>query len=345
MKLITCGVMAAALLLSYASGTNAQDKSPSGYHVLKSDSLGGEGGWDFITFDGTANRLFISRATHVIVFDLSTSKVAGDIPNTTGVHGIALDEEQGEGFTSNGRDSSVTVFDLKSLAVLGQVRVGQNPDDIFYDPASKHVFTLNGGSQDASVIDPKDNKVVGSMKFNGRPEFAVTDGQGHYWVDLEDSSKIVTFDSRTLNIGSTWPLAPGEEPTGMALDTKHNRLFVGCANKIMVIMDAGNGHVITTVPIGSRVDGLGFDPESGLVFSSNGEGTLTVVRQESADKYTVLENVATKAGARTMALDPKSHRIYTMTADFGPAPAPTPDHPHPRPTILPGSFVLLTIGK
>ena len=329
----------------WSVGATAQEQHIPNYRVIKMDTLGGEGGWDYITHDDQANRLFISCSTHVIVFDLDEGKAVGDIPNTIGVHGIALDYEDGKGFTSNGRDSSVTMFDLKTLAVLGKVSVGQNPDDIFYDPSNKKVFTLNGGSHDASVIDPASAKVVGNIKFNGRPEFSVSDGQGHFYVDLEDSSQIVTFDSHELKIDSTWRLAPGEGPTSMALDIRQHRLFIGCGNQTLVIMDANSGRVVNTVPIGKGVDGLGFDNELRLIFSSNGEGTLTVVQADSPDKYNVLGNIPTKRGARTMALDSKLHRIYTVTADFGPAPPPTPDRPRPRPSIVPGSFVLITIGQ
>lgn len=345
MKFVSYCIVVAGILLLKSPGTWAQEQHSPGYHVIEKDSLGGDGGWDYVTYDDQANRLFISRSTHVVVFDIAAGKLVGDIPGTTGVHGIALDQEDGKGFTSNGRDSSVTIFDLKTLSVLGQVHVGQNPDDIFYDPAGKKVFTLNGGSHDASVIDPVTAKVVAGIKFNGRPEFAVSDGQGHFYVDLEDSSQIVTFDSHGLSIGSIWSLAPGKGPTGMALDRQNHRLFVGCSNNVMVIMDADSGRVVSTVPIGNGVDGLGFDSDLGLIFSSNGEGTLTVVHEDSPDKYMVLENVSTKKGARTMALDTRSHRIYTVTADFGPALPPTADRPHPRPSIVPGSFVLLKIGK
>jgi DNA-binding beta-propeller fold protein YncE len=325
--------------------TQAQNQTQSGYHIVQKVMLGGDGGWDFITYDNPGHRLFISRSTHVMVVDVDSGKVTGDIPNTTGVHGIALVPAIGRGFTSNGRDSSVTIFDLQSLKTLGQIRVGQNPDAIFYDADSGHLFTLNGGSHDASVIDPNSGTVVDTVGFDGRPEFAVADGLGHIYIDLEDKSQIVTFDSRTMKILSTWSLAPGEEPTGMALDKIHHRLFVGCANNLMVVLDANNGRIITSVPIGSGVDAITFDSDLGLIFSSNGDGTLTVVKADSADKYTVLDNVPTQKGARTMALDPKSHRIYLVSADFGPAPAPTADRPHPRPSILPDSFVLLIVGK
>jgi DNA-binding beta-propeller fold protein YncE len=345
MRLLNLSCLAACIVLLPNVNSQAQNQTQSGYHVAQKVLLGGDGGWDFITFDDQGHRLFISRSTHVMVVDADSGKVVGDIPNTSGVHGIALVPEVGKGFTSDGRDSSVTIFDLQSLKMLGQVRVGQNPDDIFYDVASKHIFTLNGGSHDATEIDPQADSVIGTIHFEGRPEFAVADGQGHIYLDLEDKSEIVALDSHSLNILSTWPLAPGEEPTGMALDKSHHRLFVGCPNNIMIIMNADNGKVITSMPIGSGVDAVAYDSELDLVFSSNGDGTLTVIKADSADKYSVLENVPTQKGARTMALDLKSHRIYLVTADFGPAPAPTADRPHPRPSILPNSFVLLIVGK
>jgi DNA-binding beta-propeller fold protein YncE len=345
MKISSLLGFALCFLLLQKINTNAQNQSPSGYHIIQKIPLGGDGGWDFITFDDQEQRLFISRSSHVMVVDADSGKPLGDIPNTVGVHGIALVHDLGRGFTSNGRDSSVTIFDLKSLKTLGQVRVGQNPDDIFYEMVSKRIFTLNGGSHDATVIDPEKGIVVGTIPFDGRPEFAVPDGQGHIFINLEDKSQVVTVDSRNFKILSTWLLAPGEEPTGMALDNTRHRLFVGCANNLMVILDTDNGRVITSVPIGSGVDAVNYDSELGLIFSSSGDGTLTVVKTDSLDKYSVLENVPTQKGARTMALDMKSHRIYLVTADFGPAPAPTADRPHPRPSILPNTFVLLVVGR
>ena len=345
MRLFVLGCMAACIVLLPKVNSRAQNQTQSGFHVVQKVMLGGDGGWDFITLDEHGNRLFISRSSHVMIVETDSGKVVGDIPNTIGVHGIALVPEVGKGFTSNGRDSSVTIFDLQSLKTLGQVRVGQNPDDIFYDTASKHIFTLNGGSRDASVIDPTNGAVVGTVSFEGRPEFAVPDGKGHVYINLEDKSEIELLDSYKLSILNTWPLAPGEGPTGMALDKSHKRLFVGCANNLMIVMDSDSGKVVASVPIGSGVDAVTFDSQLGLVFSSNGDGTLTVVKADSGDKYSVLENVPTQKGARTMALNPDTHRIYLVTADFGPAPAPTADHPHPRPSILPNSFVLLIVGK
>jgi DNA-binding beta-propeller fold protein YncE len=331
------------LLVSMSAAVHAQP-SP-GYHLLKKFVLGGEGRWDYITCDSEAHRLYISRSTHVMVVDADSGAIVGDIPNTSGVHGIALAREFGKGFTSNGRDASVTIFDLKTLKPLGQVKVGQNPDAILYDPASKRIFTFNGTSKDTTAIDAKSGTVAGTLALGGRPESGVADERGKIFVNLEDKSHVVEFDSRKLTIDATWPLAPGEEPTGIAMDREHRRLFVGCANKLMAVMNADNGKLITTLPIGDGVDATAFDSESQLAFSSNGAGTLTVVHENAPDKFKVMENAVTQRGARTMALDPKTHNVFLITAEFGPAPAATAEQPRPRPTIVPGSFTLLVFGR
>lgn len=335
----------ASLLLAFQCAVLAQQKSPSGYHIVKQYKLGGEGGWDYLTFDAKGNRLFISRATHVMVVDADTGSVLGDIPDTQGVHGIAIVDEFGKGYTSNGRTNSVTVFDLKTLKVLKQIPVGQNPDAIIYDPSSKRVFTMNGRSSDTTAIDAATDTVAGTLALEGRPEFAVSDEKGHVFVNLEDKSMVVEIDPKKLSLLARWPIAPGEGPSGLAIDRKHARLFSTGDNKTLVVLDAGTGKVVSTLPIGGGVDAAGFDAEAGLAFTSNGEGTLTVVREDSPDKFTVLENVPTQRGARTMALDPKTHRVFLVTAEFGPPPAPTPDRPRPRPSILPGTFTLLVVGK
>jgi YVTN family beta-propeller protein len=346
MRLFSWRSFIVCLLLLPGTVLNAQNSKPSGYHLLQKITLGGEGGWDYLTLDHQAHRLYISRSTHVMVVDINSGKVIGDIPDTKGVHGIALVPDVGKGFTSNGRDNAVTIFDLQTLKVLGQVPVGKNPDAIIYDAASKRVFTFNGGSQDATAIDVKSGTVAGTVALGGRPEFAAADEQGHIFVNLEDKSQVVKFDSGKLSVEARWPLAPGEEPTGMALDRKHSRLFIGCANKLMAVMDAGNGKVLTTLPIGDGVDATAFDPETGLAFSSNGgDGTLTIVHEDSPEKFSVRENVATQKGARTMTLDSKTHQVFLVSADFGPPPAPTAERPHPRPSIVPGSFVLLVMGR
>lgn len=323
----------------------AQTKAPTAYHVVGRYKLGGEGGWDYLTFDPKARRLYVSHATHVVVVDAETGAVVGDIPDTPGVHGVAVVEEAGKGYVSSGRSSTVKVFDLKTLKTLKQIPVGRNPDAIIYDDASGRVFTMNGASNDTTAIDVKTDAVAGTLALGGRPEFAVTDGQGRVFANLEDKSAIVEFDSRKLAVKADWPIAPAEEPSGLAFDRKHRRLFSVGSNKLMAVVNADTGKVVTTVPIGSGVDAAGFDPETGLIFSSNGDGTLTVVHEDSPDKYTVVENVKTQRGARTMALDSKTHRVYLVTAEFSLPPAPTPERPRPRPSIVPDTFMLLVVGR
>ena len=317
-----------------------------GLHVLKTYKLGGEGGWDYLKMDSDSRRLFISRATHVMVVDVDSGKQVGDIPDTPGVHGIALAPDLGQGFTSNGREGSVTIFDLKTLKPVSKVKeVGKNPDAILFDPATKRVFTFNGGSNDATAIDAADGKILGKVPLGGKPEFAVSTGEGEVFVNLEDKSEMVTLDPKELKVKSRWPLAPCKEPSGLAMDVKNRRLFAGCDNKMMAVVNADTGKVITTVPIGDGVDANRYDPDAQLAFASCGDGTLTVVHEDSPDKFSVAQTVATARGARTMALDAKTHQIYLVTAKPGPRPAPTAEQPHPRPSILPGSFEVLVVGK
>ncbi len=317
-----------------------------GYHVIKTYKLGGEGGWDYLTLDSSSRRLYISRATHVIVIDADSGKPVGDIPDTPGVHGIALAPELGRGFVSNGREGTVTIFDIETLKPITKVKVGDNPDAILYDPATKRVFTFNGKSQDSTAIEAAKGTVLGTIKLEGKPEFAVSDGKGEIFVNLEDKSQLDAIDPNKLEVKSRWPLAPCKEPSGLAMDRKNRRLFVGCDNKMMAVVDADSGKVIATPPIGEGVDATAFDESTGLAFASCGEsGVLTVVREESPSKFSVAENVNTQEGARTLALDDKTHNVYVVTAKFGPPPAPTPDHPHPRHSILPDTFVVLVLGK
>ena len=346
MKIRALYLLIVCICISMLSITaRAQSSASAQYHLIKKIAVGGEGGWDYLTIDDNSHRLYISRGTHVMVLDVDSGQVIGDIPRTTGVHGIALAPEFGRGFTSNGRDGTVTVFDLKTLKVLDQVKVGTNPDAIIYDPASHRVFTFNGGSSDATAIDAQSGTVAGTVTLGGRPEFAVADGRGMIYANLEDKSAVVEFDARKLAVAARWPLAPCEEPSGLAMDRQHRRLFAGCSNKMMAVMNADNGRVVTTLIIGSGVDANAFDPATGLAFSSNGDGTLTIVHEDSPDKFSVVANVLTQRGARTMALDEKTHRIYLATAQFGAPPPPTPDRPHPRPSILPNTFVILVIGR
>lgn len=343
MRIFKNGLPALAAILVLVSSAIAT--GPSGYHVARKLVLGGEGGWDYLFADSDGRRVYISRGTHVMVVDADSGSVVGDIPNTNGVHGIAIAGNLGKGFTSNGRDGSVTIFDLKTLKTLGTAQVGKGPDAIIFDPFSQRVFTLNGGSKDATAIDAKTGSVAGTVPLGGRPEFAVSDEKGHVFVNIEDKSEIVEFDPVKLAVENRWPIAPGEEPSGLAIDRKHHRLFSVCSNKMMVVVNSDNGKVVTTLPIGAGPDAAGFDPGTELAFSSNGEGTLTVIHEDTPDKFTVLENVPTQARARTMALDTKNHQVYLVTAEFGAAPAPTAQQPRPRPPMLPNSFTLLVVSR
>jgi len=316
-----------------------------GYHVIKTYKLGGEGGWDYLSLDSSSRRLYISRATHVIVIDADSGKPVGDIPDTPGVHGIALAPELGRGFVSNGREGTVTIFDIQTLKLITKVKVGNNPDAILYDPATKRVFTFNGRSQDSTAIDAAKGTVRGTIKLEGKPEFAVSDGKGGIFVNIEDKSQLDAIDPNKLEVKSRWPLAPCQEPSGLAMDRKNRRLVAGCDNKMMAVVDADSGKVLATPAIGDGVDATAFDESTGLAFASCGEGVLTVVREESPNKFSVAENVKTQEGARTLALDDKTHEVFVVTAKFGPPPAPTPEQPHPRHTILPDTFVVLVVGK
>lgn len=345
-----CSFVVFALVGSASMSTSEAQKtattpSASGYHLLKKMEVGGEGGWDYLTVDSAARRLYVSRSTRVMVFDADSGSPIGEIPDTPGVHGIAIADDLGRGFTSNGRDGSVTIFDLKTLKPLSKVKVGTNPDCILYDPETHRVFAFNRGSSDVTAIDAKTGEMAGLIALGGHPEFGVADGKGMVFVNLDDKSEVVAIDSRKLVAKAHWSVAPGEDPSGLAIDRKHMRLFSVCGNKKMTVMDANSGKVVADLPIGGGTDAAGFDPETGFAFSSNGEGTLTVVHEDSADKYTVVESVPTQRGARTMALDAKTHKVYLATAQFGPPPAATPERPNPRPSIVPNSFVILVFGK
>jgi len=333
-----------ATLLLIVAATAGGAAGP-GYKVVNTYKAGGEGGWDYLTADAVTRRLYISRAAHVIVLDLDSGTNVGDIADTPGVHGIALAPELGRGFTSNGGEGTVSIFDLKTLATSGKVRVGENPDAILYDPATKRIFTFNGRSQDATAVDAQKGTVLGTIKLDGKPEFAASDGKGKIFVNIEEKSELVAIDPGKLEVKSKWPLAPCESPTGLSMDRRNRRLFVGCDNKMMAVVDADSGKVLATPAIAEGVDATAFDEETGLAFASCGEGVLSVVREDSPDKFSVAENVPTQAGARTMALDSKTHNVYVVTAKFGPPPATTADNPHPRRSIVPDTFVVLVLSK
>jgi len=317
----------------------------SGYHKTQEILLGGDGGWDYLTFDQGARRLYISRSNHVIVFDPDSGKIVGTVTDTPGVHGIAIAPELATGYTSNGRDGTVTAFDLQSLRQRERITVGSNPDAIVYEPVTKRVFAFNGASRTASVIDARSASVISTLALGGKPEFAVADGHGAIFLNLEDKSEVVKIDANRLSVDAHWSLAPCQNPSGISMDVAQRRLFVGCANRIMAIVDADLGRVVATLPIGAGCDATAFDSQANLALSSNADGTLTLIREESPDRFVVVANVATKIGARTMAVDPQRGRVYLVTAEFGPRPAATADEPRPRPPIVPGTFSLLVVAR
>jgi DNA-binding beta-propeller fold protein YncE len=326
-----------AMLVIVAAG------SP-GYKLVNTFKIGGNGGWDYLSTDSEARRLYISRSTHVIVVDLDSGKTVGDIADTPGVHGAVVAPELGRGFTSNGRDNSVSIFDLKTFATSSKVKVGQSPDAILYDSATKRVFTFNARSQDATALNAATGTVLGTIKLDGRPEFVASDGKGEIFVNIEDKNELTAIDANKLEVKTKWPLAPCESPSGLSMDRKNRRLFVGCDNKMMAVVNADTGKVLATPAIGDGVDATAFDDETGLAFASCGEGVLTVVREESPDKFSVAENVPTQAGARTLALDARTHNVILVTAKMGPPLPATPENPRGR-NILPDSFVALVFGK
>lgn len=339
---LTAGSLLLALVVFSAlhSLAAAPQPGPSGYHVIKTIPIPGDEGWDYVAVDTGARRVYVSHSSHVVVLDADTFAIVGDIPDTQGVHGIAIASDLGRGFVSDGRANTVTIFDLKTLKTLGTVKAGTNPDAIVYDPHTKRVFTMNGRSQDTTAINTADGSVAGTLALGGKPEFAVADGHGNIFVNIEDKSELVRFDSQKLTVLNRWPLKPCEEPSGLAVDWNTRRLFAGCGNKLMAVIDADSGKLVATPPIGDGVDANGFDPATNLAFASTGEGTLTVVHEDSPDKFTVVENVPTQKSARTMALDLKTHNIFLPAADFDP-----PAAGQRRGKMKPNSFVVLVVGK
>jgi DNA-binding beta-propeller fold protein YncE len=336
----------AALVCFVPRSAPAKSPAAPSYHIVERFKVGGEGGWDYLTADPVAKRLYFGRSTRVQVLDVDTGKLLGEIPDTPGIHGVALAPALHRGFTSNGRDSSVTIFDLATLETITKVHIdGRNPDAILYEPTTRRVFTFNAGSANATALDAATGRIIGNVALGGQPEFAVADGHGRVFVNLEDSGAVVALDPKSLATLARWPLAPGEEPTGLAYDDAHHRLFSVCANRKMIVLDSATGRVVATVPIGEGPDGAAWDAATGLAFSSNGAGTVTVVHEDTPDRFTVVAEVPTQARARTMALDPVTHRLYLATAQFGTAPAPSAEHPHPRPPMIPDTFEILVLAR
>jgi len=312
------------------------------FKVLKTYHIPSSGGWDYIAVGPGNNRLYVSHSTQVNILNLATGDSVGVIPNTTGVHGIAFDRSQNKGFTSNGRLNTVTVFDLNSNAVLAQIPAGVNPDAIMYEPYTKKIITCNGRSKDISIIDPLSYKLLDSINVGGKPETAVSNGMGKLFVNIEDKNEIVVVNLLTRTVEAHWPLAPGEEPTGLAFDKRSNRLFAGCGNKYLAVVDASNGNLIKTLPIGDGCDGAGFDPGTNNIFTSNGDGTLTVYHENANDNYVLLGNFVTMRGARTIAVDEMTHLVYLPTAEFE---AADPNVPKARPKMISGTFQVLVVGQ
>jgi DNA-binding beta-propeller fold protein YncE len=335
-----CAGLACVCLTIAATPAPGSAQDP-GYTITKRYQLGGEGDWDYLTFDTAAHRLFIARESHVLVVNPDNGAVIGDIPNTPHVHGVALAYDLGRGFITAAGDTAVHIIDLETLRPLGTIKVGLRDDAIVYDPATKYVVSMNGKAHSASVIDARAGRVVATIPLPGSPEFAVTDNRGTVYVNTEDTSLLVELDLQTLKVARSWSVAPCEGPSGLAFDREHHRLFSGCHNQMMAISDAQAGTVIATVPTGRGVDANRYDPGTGLAFSSNGDGTLTVVHEDSPSTFTVVGNLTTQSGARTMTLDPKTHTIYLVTAKF----APTVGRQVPKWPPAPGTFVLLVARK
>ena len=322
----------------------ATAQSP-GYHVIQRYTLGGDGGWDYLALDPATHRLFLARQDRVMVVDPANGKLLGEIPGLDRAHGVAFDQAAGHGLASSGADSSVTIFDLKTLKVLGHAPASVDDDAILFDPATKRVFTLNGDANSATVIDPVAGTRTGTIPLGAKPEFGVSAGDGKVYANLESTSEVAEIDAAGMKVLRKWPLAPCESPSGLAIDAAHHRLFSVCHNKVMAISDTRAGKVVASVPIGTGVDAARFDPGTGYAFASNGDGTITVVHEDTPDKYTVVETIQTMPGARTMELDPVSHRLYTVSAKFGPMPPTQPGQRFRRPPIVPGSFTLLVLGR
>ncbi len=316
----------------------------TGFHVLTDFPIHSTGGWDYITVDGSAKRVYASHGMQVNILDATTGDSVSYIPDTKGVHGIALCHDYNKGYTSNGRANNITVFDLTTYKILKQVDAGTNPDAIFYDDFSKKVYAFNGRSQNATVIDAATDQVVATIPLGGKPETGVSDGKGKVFVNIEDTGEEVEIDATTYQVINRWKLTGGEEPSGLAIDRQTGRLFIGCGgNHVMIVLDDSNGAILGTFPIG-RCDGMAFDPGLKLAYSSNGEGTITVVREVNAGKFELVENITTEAGARTIGIDTVTHKLYLPTAQLKPV-AATTDNPNPRPQQVPGTFHVVVVGK
>jgi len=315
------------------------------YQFLTEIPIGGEGGWDILTIDSAASRLYLSHATKVVVVDLNKNAVVGEIADTPGVHGFVAVPELQRGFSSNGKESKSSVVDLKTLKTFSKIDTGESPDAVVYEPLRGEVYIFNHKGNSATVIDAKEAKAVATIPLGGGPEFAAVDETAsRIYCNIEDKNEVAVIDTAKHEVIARWPLAPGDGPSGIALDAAHHRLFATCHNKMMVMLDTESGKVITTVPIGAGVDGCAFDETAQLAFASCGEGITTIAKEEAPEKLSVVQTLKTERGARTMALDPKTHRIYLPSAQFQPPPSPSPGVSPARPTIVPNTLKLLVYG-
>lgn len=336
------GSLTIALILGagFYARAAAPTPGPSGYHLVKTVPVPGDEFWDYLAVDSHARRVYISHGSHVVVMNADTYAIEGEIPDTAGVHGIALAPDLDRGFVSAGRANQAVIFDLKSLKTLGTVKTDVNPDAIVYDEVTKRVFTMNGRGQNTTAINAADGTVAGTLALGGKPEFAVADGKGTIFVNIEDKSELVEFDAQKLTETHRWPLAPCKSPSGLSMDLKTRRLFSVCDEKVMAVVNADTGKVVATPEICQGPDASAFDPATDYAFASCGDGNLTVVHEESPDKFTVVDNVPTKRSARTMGLDLKTHKIFLSSAEFEP-PAPG----ERRGKMKPGSFAILIVKK
>lgn len=330
-KFFALTLAAAAVLLA---------ESSSMYRITQTYLLGGGGGWDYIVPDPPNHRLFIARGNRLMVVDEDTGKLLGEVTGINGAHGTAVAKDSGHGFATSSEDRSVVMFDLKTLKTLGRIPAAEDADAIVYDSVSNRVFTLNGDAHSSTVIDPRKGTLITNIPLGGKPEYGASAGDGKVYANLTDTSEVVEIDAKTATAGRRWSTAPCKQPVSMAIDTAHHRLFSGCRSGVLAVSDYQNGKVVATLPIGTGVDGAGFDPASGNVFASNANGTLTAIHQDAPDRYHVIQNLETPQGSRNMGLDPTNHRIFVVSAKFGPAPAGRRRRP-----VLPGSFSLMVIEQ
>jgi outer membrane protein assembly factor BamB len=329
-----------AFILTLTATAALHAQSTPSYRVTNTYALGGDGSWDYVVPDPPSHRIYIARQNRVMVVDEDTGKLLGEVTGINEAHGTAIAESTGHGFATSGNDESVVIFDLKTFKVLGKLPAAEDADAIIFDAPSNRVFTLNGDAHSSTVIDPTSGTVIKNLPLGGKPEYAVSAGDGKVYANLTDTSEIVEIDAKTATVARRWSTAPCKQPVSMAIDTAHHRLFSGCRSGVLAVSDYQAGKVITTLPIGKGVDGAGFDPASGDVFASNGDGTLTIIHQDGPDQYHVVDNLTTPVGSRNMGLDPTNHRVFVVSAQFGPAPAGGGRKP-----VLPGTFTLMTIER